>query len=203
MTERTCTIEGCGGKLYAKGLCGKHYHAARYLTRLDYFTTPQRHERVAAASAQHRLDHPEKMREYNRQYYAEHIQAEADRGRVRREANPEQVAETERRWREANPLKVRAFWAAKNARRYAQIRATRTGPIDYAAILEAHGMWCHICGYDIDSLAVLQFDHVIPLALGGPHTQANIRPAHASCNVRKGAKILVSSERRFLASQAI
>jgi hypothetical protein len=32
-------------------------------------------------------------------------------------------------------------------------------------------------------------DHVIPLSKGGPHIEENIRPAHAVCNLRKGARL--------------
>ena len=33
-------------------------------------------------------------------------------------------------------------------------------------------------------------DHVIPLARGGTHSNDNIRPAHAKCNLRKSSKLL-------------
>lgn len=50
-------------------------------------------------------------------------------------------------------------------------------------------MVCHICTCDIESLADLHFDHVVPLAKGGTHTADNIRPAHALCNLRKSDKV--------------
>lgn len=51
-------------------------------------------------------------------------------------------------------------------------------------------MVCHICTEAIASLDDLHFDHVIPLAKGGPHAAENIRPAHAICNIRKSARLL-------------
>lgn len=66
----------------------------------------------------------------------------------------------------------------------------RGGTVDYAAILADHGMVCHICGGAIDSLDDLHFDHVIPLVKGGAHSQDNVRPSHALCNMRKSDKIL-------------
>ena len=75
------------------------------------------------------------------------------------------------------------------ARRRALERATEVDAIDYAAILAEHGMVCHLDGEPIPSLDDLHFDHVIPLAKGGLHTAANIRPAHALCNLRKGNRI--------------
>ncbi len=61
-------------------------------------------------------------------------------------------------------------------RRWSQLRA---------AIL-AHSTRCHICGQE----GADQVDHVTPIALGGaPYDLANLRPAHARCNVAKGARI--------------
>jgi len=51
-------------------------------------------------------------------------------------------------------------------------------------------MVCHICTEGIASLDDLHFDHVIPLSKGGPHAAENIRPSHALCNLRKGARLI-------------
>ncbi|QOH59936.1 hypothetical protein C6Y44_27815 (plasmid) [Rhodococcus rhodochrous] len=50
-------------------------------------------------------------------------------------------------------------------------------------------MVCHLCGGDIDSWPDLHFDHVVPLARGGEHSNDNLRPAHAGCNLRKGSSM--------------
>lgn len=34
----------------------------------------------------------------------------------------------------------------------------------------------------------LHIDHVIPLVKGGSHTLENVRPSHAICNLKKGAR---------------
>ncbi len=65
----------------------------------------------------------------------------------------------------------------------------RPAPVDYAAVLAEHGMHCHICDAPITSPGDLHFDHVIPLSKGGPHARENLRPAHARCNLRKGARV--------------
>lgn len=55
-----------------------------------------------------------------------------------------------------------------------------------------HGNQCHICNEPIDMTLdrsdpdYPSVDHVVPLALGGPHTQDNLRPAHMRCNSLKG-----------------
>ncbi|NRQ35984.1 HNH endonuclease [Nonomuraea sp. NN258] len=117
---------------------------------------------------------------HKRELYA--ADPEGDRNRVAewRKRNPG----SHRRWREANPEK----WALLNR---ANQRRRRSGDkVDYSKILERDGWVCHICGYPIDGLDDLHFDHVIPLIKGGPHSLTNIRPAHAKCNLRKGAKLL-------------
>lgn len=55
-----------------------------------------------------------------------------------------------------------------------------------AATLDAYGTVCHICGRPGADSA----DHLIPRSQGGPDTLANLRPAHRSCNSRRGAGVL-------------
>lgn len=45
---------------------------------------------------------------------------------------------------------------------------------------------CQICQEPADP-SNWHMDHVVPLALGGPHTLDNLQVAHAVCNQRKGA----------------
>jgi 5-methylcytosine-specific restriction endonuclease McrA len=51
---------------------------------------------------------------------------------------------------------------------------------------------CHLCGLPARPGGPLVADHLIPRAYGGPDIAANLRPAHASCDLRRGAKRLVS-----------
>lgn len=92
--------------------------------------------------------------------------------------------------------------AAKN-RQKARRRAKKLGNgyerYSLKQVLELYGTICHICNKEIDMNAPrnctgdnwhngLHIDHVIPIAKGGSDTLANVRPAHAICNVRKNAK---------------
>jgi len=103
------------------------------------------------------------------------------------------------KWYAGNSDKVRAhrqsghfkmLHAEGQRRRYAVKMATAVEAVSYAAILERYGMVCHICSERIGSRTQLHFDHVVPLSLGGPHVEENIRPSHAVCNLRKGARLL-------------
>jgi hypothetical protein len=44
---------------------------------------------------------------------------------------------------------------------------------------------CYLCGGAPTPTDPLEADHVVPLSLGGEH-RGNLRPAHRSCNRRKG-----------------
>ena len=113
------------------------------------------------------------------------------------QANIEQHREKHRRYGKENPHKVREFARRRRARK----RMNGFEPYEEAQVLKIHGTVCHICGGPIDVSKPrkvgspgwafsLQIDHVIPLAKGGPDTLANVKPAHARCNISKGDKLL-------------
>jgi hypothetical protein len=57
------------------------------------------------------------------------------------------------------------------------------------AVIAHHGMICGLCRQPICSLAELHIDHVVPFSRGGDTAFYNLQPAHARCNLRKGATI--------------
>jgi 5-methylcytosine-specific restriction endonuclease McrA len=57
--------------------------------------------------------------------------------------------------------------------------------VNLVEVLERDGMTCYICDKLIESMADLEFDHVISLAKGGSHSSENIKPSHARCNWQK------------------
>jgi hypothetical protein len=50
-------------------------------------------------------------------------------------------------------------------------------------------MHCFLCNKDIEDEKQLTFDHTIPLARGGLHTNENLRPAHRRCNSWKNNRL--------------
>lgn len=122
----------------------------------------------------------------------ENREAYNERLRQWRDANPERAAAIARKHRQANPDAVRE----RTRRRHATLRSVTVERVDYAAIAERDGWTCHLCELPVDPTIrgrvrdARSFDHVIPLALGGEHSTANIRLAHFGCNSRKGARTL-------------
>lgn len=93
--------------------------------------------------------------------------------------------ERSRRWEQKNPLRR----AELGMRRRARKLNVAYEEISYSKILQSYGYNCHICGGMIDPHD-LEFDHVIPLARGGKHSEENIKPSHRVCNRRKKDRLL-------------
>lgn len=129
---------------------------------------------------------PERRKAHNANYYRKHKHRVLAKVKGWQKANWKRVLGYKRKWTDNNPLKTREIKHRRRAREH----ATRIGPINYKAIWEMSGGICHICGEQIER-SELSFDHVIPLAKGGAHTQGNIKVAHNTCNKRKGTKELL------------
>jgi 5-methylcytosine-specific restriction endonuclease McrA len=119
----------------------------------------------------------ERKNERGREHWLEHREDELNRGREYYLANPEKVDARVREWRRRNPERIRSYWAQ---------RRVKTSGIDIQSIrgrIEVYGHTCAYCGAPYDHI-----DHVIPIARGGRHIAANLRPACKKCNLRKGSK---------------
>lgn len=82
------------------------------------------------------------------------------------------------------------------ARRKARQRGWRLTKARRLAIYERDDWTCRLCGIpvDRDAAGTMQpdapcVDHVVPLALGGPHCLENLQTAHNACNLRKGTSL--------------
>lgn len=83
---------------------------------------------------------------------------------------------------------------AKSQTRRARVRTSAVGRVSRSRIFKRDGWMCQICGEAVDRSAQVPhplaptLDHVVPLSLGGPHTEANLQLAHFYCNTLKGAR---------------
>lgn len=124
-----------------------------------------------------------------------------------RAANKSRALASDRAWREANRERLRELSRAQYAanpekfidrghQRRALVRGVTVGEVDYEALWTGR---CGICELPMnrelaypDPLSK-SVDHIVPLALGGPHEQSNLQYAHLRCNVAKGAMLLDSA----------
>lgn len=105
----------------------------------------------------------------------------------------------QRKWRKANPERVKrniAAWNAANPERLATYPQTRRArkldgfieEVRSLVVLERDDGVCGICGGDVDPFN-FHVDHIIPLSLGGEHSYANVQTAHPLCNQTKGNRM--------------
>src|SRR5436190_10615081 len=91
---------------------------------------------------------------------------------------------------------LRRLPSSKASRRRAQLPVGTARPrIDHDTRLfvwNRDGGRCWNCGSTTD----LQFDHVIPLALGGSNTADNVELLCRTCNLAKSAKLAASARSR-------
>lgn len=106
------------------------------------------------------------------------LEESRERERLWRASSPDSIAERKRAYRKSNP-NIRVNERANYHRRRALMTHGPTGA-EIQAKLDYHGNLCWMCG-DIGTA----IDHVKPLAKGGLHMLANLRPACGPCNSRK------------------
>jgi 5-methylcytosine-specific restriction endonuclease McrA len=79
---------------------------------------------------------------------------------------------------------------ARDAARFALTRGAPTAErFTLDEIFDRDGGVCHLCLKAVPRVDATM-DHVIPVTKGGPHTRANVKLAHRSCNTRKGNRLL-------------
>lgn len=147
------------------------------------------------------LAHVERVREIKRESAKRRYHADLEKSRAKARAatkrfikrRPERWAALAKKARmkrlRLKPEKVAFEKRLAASVRRSRARATTIEPINYERIMKRDRMRCHVCRKTV-TRASLHFDHVIPLALGGTHTEANIAVSHAKCNLRKFTKVL-------------
>ncbi len=120
------------------------------------------------------------------------IEQNREKARARYVRNAESLKAKALQWKKDNPDKVRIY----GLRRRALKRSSKVEKYALSDVIASYGTTCHICGFEIDFSVSgrcgspnwelgLHLDHVVPLSAGGSDTLANVKPAHAKCNVKK------------------
>jgi 5-methylcytosine-specific restriction endonuclease McrA len=99
-------------------------------------------------------------------------------------------------WYQRNKAAVRARDAERQRRKDYAKRARALGrdpsgdmtDTDFAAICDAYGGRCLMCGASDEPLTI---DHIVPISRGGTHDAANIQPLCLRCNVHKGDRFVM------------
>lgn len=166
--------------------CVRAYCKTRYVAHA---------EEIKAAVAEYRHRNVDEIRERDRArhaanrdqdnakaaaYYLANREVQLVRAKVRRDAlDPDAERAYKRAYRKANRTLVREW----EHRRRVRERASAVMPLTRAMIAAKVAYWggkCWVCGVPFEAI-----DHVKPIAKGGPHILANLRPICGSCNSKK------------------
>lgn len=89
-----------------------------------------------------------------------------------------------------------AYQILARRRRYLAYRAGDRG-ISWRVLGKRDNWVCHLCNGDVLPKAGTAYvpdgatvDHIVPIAVGGPHRWWNVALAHRRCNTSRGAKEL-------------
>ncbi len=160
-----------------------------------YYATHREH--VQASNNAWHLMHVDEYRAYQLAYAADHREDKRTRAAAWYASNAQQARATMAAWRAAHPEAVRAI----RHRRRARLAGVPAERFTLAEVAERDGWCCGVCGRKVDPKAKgrlgKSLDHIVPLALGGPHTMANAQLAHVGCNSAKGDRATIPAQMRL------
>ena len=173
----------------------------REYSRAHYAANKERRKEISKAW---RAANPDRVAEKVKEWQAEHPELVEQSQKRCRANNPDKYRQIALRWKRRNPEKVREFKRrdydrhydriiVANSRRKARLKALDVGNVTIEGWINRKAVFgnrCAYCGEVETAEERLTMDHVKPLALGGLHCLANLRPACESCNKSKGAKTL-------------
>ena len=140
--------------------------------REEYAKNPKK---KIAKTREYHLANLEWSKKYQQKWHVENRDRRYEKVKERLATDPEFVEYR----REVQSRSERERRAKK-----AQSTTTKVTKKDYAELLFKYNNKCWICEVE---LTTVFWDHVHPLAKGGPHNVDNLRPACNPCNARKNA----------------
>lgn len=100
--------------------------------------------------------------------------------------------------------RARGMGAGRNHRKRARLAGVEYEAVQPRKVFDRDGWRCQICGISTPAKCrgthkknAPELDHVIPIALGGPHTYGNVQCACRQCNGKKGASRVMSQAALF------
>jgi len=145
-------------------------------------------ERARAAGRQRAARDSEKNSKRAREWRAENLEYARETCLEWRSENLEYAREYSRKAYAANKFRHREYRAKRRTRIKAQLGVVSPNIIN-TLFREQHG-FCHnpYCMADLVFVKSFHLDHIMPLALGGMHEDANLQLLCSGCNLSKGAK---------------
>lgn len=162
-------------------------------------------ERIRAYRQEYALQNPDRVRAWTLGKSTAWYRANKERARANARAwiatRPGYQAAHDRRHYERHMVKCKAYnqryrranllyyRAASSRRRALERNAPHVEKIDYVAITKRDNSTCYLCLRHLEPHEIT-YDHVVPIARNGDHTNANHRVACSPCNSRKNDKLL-------------
>jgi 5-methylcytosine-specific restriction endonuclease McrA len=140
-------------------------------------------EKVSQASSIRHLKNKDIANAKSREYHQANKLAINNRHKNHKLKNAEKYKESERKWRQLNPEKVRQ----QSQLRRARIKNNGTYKILNKDLLRLYSSPCLYCASTVN----IEADHVIPISRGGTHGIGNLVPACRSCNARKSNRTIM------------
>lgn len=128
--------------------------------------------------------------EENRDYYLRNAERIKAQNSIWAAANLEKRRAYDRKRRIRNPEHVRALARGRELNRRARKRNAFVESVNPLVVFQRDAGICKICCLPIAG-SQWHIDHKIPLVAGGEHSYANVQLSHASCNLKKGAKVSI------------
>jgi predicted restriction endonuclease len=134
-------------------------------------------------------EHKEQIAKYKNFWTANNKERVDASKRSYYERERENIIARSKKWAEHNPEKVRQAKTNNLRKRRAARHASRGNFTveEFKVLCRSYGNKCLACG---DTEAVLEADHVVPLAKGGSDNISNIQPLCGSCNREEFVNII-------------
>lgn len=134
----------------------------------------------------------DKKAEWNKTYYEKISDIQKNKRAEYRNNNRQRLNAMSVEWRQKNPERVAEYSRTAKARKRNATITRLTAQQIQDKMTMFTGCW--MCGGSKEEV-----DHVKPLARGGYHILANLRPACKSCNGRKNAKWPFNTRTKYYA----
>lgn len=207
----TCEVEGCSRKRHTRGWCYTHWRRWRSAGQVDDSPIASRSPRSAECSVDG-CDRPVKGRGWCKSHWlawTKYGDPLATYAKTRQSVDQKHCRRCDRvlprssfnnQHRNYDGLQSqckdchRELFGDVGHRRRARLRGATVERVRRSTVFTRDEWRCGICEDPIspdlawpDPMSP-SVDHVVPIALGGPHSYANVQAAHLICNLRKSAK---------------